>query len=134
MVTLMQSVLALSCIYNNSVFISRPDNAIGEEAFLCSSYDHRQLPCSWPTEWRRLFVKTVNLTNMFVIENITNIHFFKIRYVLKARQYADSQWIPVMKAEMTTSEHTLYIAGFIVPVIVSFMCGCYVIYKKKLKQ
>lgn len=136
MSSLVGTILVLSCVYNNSLFISRPDiGVVGEEAFLCSSYDYQRLPCAWPTEWKRLLVKTVNSTNIFVVDNITGIHFSKIRYVLKAKQYVESQWISVMNTEATmtttTSNDIFCIISVLILTLSLFIYGGYIVYKRK---
>lgn len=138
MSALVGTVLALSCVYNNSLFISRPYSAVGEEAFFCLSYDYQRLPCAWPTEWKRFLAQTINDTNMFVIENITGVHFSKIRYVLKTKQYIDSQWIPVIDTEAAThtnDHHISCIIGFVILIVTSFlMYGGYIVYKRKYRN
>lgn len=131
------TVLVLTYIQNNALFISRPEISVGEEAFLCPSYDDRKLHCSWAAEWERLLLKTVNGSNVYVKENITDFHYVKLRYMTglgEEEHYIDSRWIRVKKRQTkeSISEETYIITSLCITIVVLLLCipVLYVIYKK----
>lgn len=132
------SIIALTCIYNSTLLISRPGNAIGEEAFICSSENVEQptSTCTWPTEWKRILLTDVNNTSMFVAENITGIHFAKIVYVLKERRYGESQWIQIKQEDemKECSANALYVTVIIMlaTIFITLVLGI-IMYNKRVR-
>lgn len=98
-------VFQLVAFLHNKLVILQPEDV--SEAFIATDFSstvkatHNKL--EWPKDWRRMHLRNINDTRIFVYESDTflknfdrPILYYKLRFIFTNRTVLDLEWIPVL--------------------------------------